>query len=458
MSTKHPKKNLIESLIHSQKKTVQNGEPIEESKTVEKLQQIFNGLLNNANSYFQVRGEQVIKEEASFGKSFQKFSENEVKEEKKASATGSETNDSAQPPQPANISSSGSGASNSLAVSGSGMPPATNTPNPASGPPPTTPSSANPPSTTPDNSSAGGNPSLEKSASAESGFLMAMGKFAEVSKSIVDVKREFINEATQKFLQPLTAFIKVDLAARKDFKKRYKKAVEEYNQILAKIESLQSHKKLDIVKLYNAEKERVKLKKNLDEATEALQTYCDDIQDRLGFDFLEWMVALLRAQKTMFGFVFGELQEIKEYLDELHAWCKEEAFIFAEQKKEREQVQTQTLEAEHLEHVKQFLKLMDADVLEAVRTVATQKGVVVLPSLAALYTHYHVSPVPEGLPAPTPSTTPDSDLQNVREFFKANFNAIGITLLAKNKRDHLIELGDALCQLEKVTPHTEDKE
>jgi hypothetical protein len=149
----------------------------------------------------------------------------------------------------------------------------------------------------------------------------------------------------------------------KDLKKKYEKASLEYSQILAKIESLQSHKKLDIVKLYSAEKERVRLKKIFDEATEALQTHCDDVQDRLGFDFLEWMISFMRAQKTMFGFVYGELQEIKEYLDELHAWCKEEAFIFQEHKKERDQLQAQALETEHLEHIKQFLKVTNTSTL-----------------------------------------------------------------------------------------------
>jgi Arf-GAP/coiled-coil/ANK repeat/PH domain-containing protein len=166
-----------------------------------------------------------------------------------------------------------------------------------------------------------------------------------------------IKEATEKLVQPLTAFIKLDLSVLKDLKKKYEKASLEYSQILAKIESLQSHKKLDMVKLYSAEKERVRLKKIFDEATEALQTHCDDVQDRLGFDFLEWMISFMRAQKTMFGFVYGELQEIKEYLDELHTWCKEEAFIFEDHKRERDQLQSQALEAEHLEHIKQFLKV-----------------------------------------------------------------------------------------------------
>jgi hypothetical protein len=148
----------------------------------------------------------------------------------------------------------------------------------------------------------------------------------------------------------------MDFGALKELRRKYEKANAEYSQILAKIESLQNHKKLDLVKLYAAEKERVRLKKIFEESTEALQAHCDNIQDRLGFDFLEWMINFLRAQKAMFGFIYGELQEIKDYLDELQAWCKEEAFIFEEHKKEREQLHAQMLEAEQVEHVKHFLK------------------------------------------------------------------------------------------------------
>lgn len=100
--------------------------------------------------------------------------------------------------------------------------------------------------------------------------------------------------------------------------------------------------------------------------------------------------------------------------------------------------------------------------LDAVKTVGTQKGINILPSLSALYAHYHVSPVPDGLPTPPspPTNTPESDLQTVQEFFKTNFDGIALTLLVKNKRDHLIELGEALSQLERpsFTSHAEEKE
>jgi hypothetical protein len=101
-------------------------------------------------------------------------------------------------------------------------------------------------------------------------------------------------------------------------------------------------------------------------------------------------------------------------------------------------------------------------VLEAVRTVAAQKGVNLLPSLAALYAHYHVTPVPEPVASATSTTTnPENELHTVQEFFKTNFDSIGIALLLKNKRDHLIELSEAVSQLEKpplLTTTTEDKD
>jgi hypothetical protein len=108
--------------------------------------------------------------------------------------------------------------------------------------------------------------------------------------------------------------------------------------------------------------------------------------------------------------------------------------------------------------------LIDFDVLDAVKTVSTQKGVNILPSLSALYAHYHVSPVPDGLPTPSSSSstnTPESDLQTVQEFFKTNVDGIGLILLVKNKRDHLIDLGDALSQLERpsfTATHSEEKD
>ncbi len=90
---------------------------------------------------------------------------------------------------------------------------------------------------------------------------------------------------------------------------------------------LKEAKKLVVVKLYQAELLRSKLEKEYMKAVHTIEVYCDEVDDKLNFTFVEFLVQWFAAQRNMLGLSYAELDGMKYYLLELQAWCKEVSFV-----------------------------------------------------------------------------------------------------------------------------------
>lgn len=268
----------------------------------------------------------------------------------------------------------------------------------------------------------------------ESGYLLAVGKFAEIYRDCTEIRTEHNGTLEQQVLQPLGALIKHDIHEVKQLKKRYDKCAVEYSAILSKIEGLQ--KKQDLVKLFAAEKERVRLKRAHDESAHQLQLGCEEIRERLNFDVLDLLVTLLTQHKQMYGLAYSQFEDIRAYLTELTTWCKEERYIFEENKREREQLRVVSQENDHVERSRALLKCFSEYELVDQLKIMMQQPMAknVFPNIVSLHQH-HQMPLPEFLQQmPGSNLAKEADLAQVIEHLKTNFDELCKALLLRNKR------------------------
>lgn len=135
---------------------------------------------------------------------------------------------------------------------------------------------------------------------------------------------------------PLMAFITDDTEARKPLQKKYDKARSEYDSISAKAKQIGSNKKVDVVKFYNAEKEKDKAKKIMDTCRAEYAEYLEELQARISYDILELFIQMYESYKAGFAAAYNELSEIKEYIDSLANWCVQETSYFKDMVTRRE--------------------------------------------------------------------------------------------------------------------------
>lgn len=268
----------------------------------------------------------------------------------------------------------------------------------------------------------------------ESGYLLAVGKFAEIYRDCSEVRAEHDAALEQTVLQPLGALIKHDINEVKQRKKQHERCAVEYSAILAKLEAL--HKKQDLAKLFAAEKERVKLKRAYDESAHQLQLGCEEIRERLNFDVLDLLVALLGQHKQLYGLAYSQFEDVHAYLSELATWCKEERYIFEENKREREQLRTVSHENDHVERARALLKCFaEPELVEQLKTMQQQPGSKnVWPHVVSLHAHHQLA-VPDTLQQlPSSGLAKEADLALVVEHLRINFDELCKALLLKNKR------------------------
>lgn len=198
----------------------------------------------------------------------------------------------------------------------------------------------------------------------------------------------------------------------------------------------------------------MRLKKIYEQSVFELRTHCEDLKERINFDFLDMVVESVDAQKKAYGLMYGQLDDIKGYLDDLSSWCNEERQLFAQYQQERAAAHTQFHREEQLNEIRQLLVEFDQTTIETVRRLAlanATQAVDIEQPLMDLFTRF--GNVTEGGSSGTDATVdlnlnPPS-LDTVREAIKNNFDALGSDLLLKNKLDKLISLGDATAQIEK---------
>eukprot|EP01122_Echinamoeba_exundans_P007085 TRINITY_DN2102_c0_g1_i1.p1 TRINITY_DN2102_c0_g1~~TRINITY_DN2102_c0_g1_i1.p1 ORF type:complete len:370 (-),score=98.18 TRINITY_DN2102_c0_g1_i1:50-1159(-) len=284
----------------------------------------------------------------------------------------------------------------------------------------------------------------------ESAYVLALAKFADILRDSASLDTAYGQETTDKLITPLSNFHRVEVTENvRIHRKAYEKATQDFSGALSKTDQLHSSKKQDILKLYAAEKERVRLKKIYEACVYDLRQQTDEVQERINIDVLEQIVDSIDAQKRYFGLLYSELDEIKSYMDDLQAWCNEERGIFAQHQQERAAARAAVSIEEALLEMKQLLDEFDTETVGLIKQVGAQNPMLYqdidgpLSDLARKFQ----GAAPESL---TMADFNHPSLQTLMNVVKALIVPIGNELLLRQKQDKLVSLTEALGQMEKA--------
>jgi len=287
----------------------------------------------------------------------------------------------------------------------------------------------------------------------DAGFILAMQKFADIFVDISILEGYYGTECIN-FITNVSGLVQEINENWKRLYKAYDKARTAYDKQRSAV-AQEKEKKLVVAKLYQAEKERAKLYAEYMKAMHALEVYCDEVDDKLSFTFVEFLTKWFAAQRNMLGLSYAELDEVKFYLLELQAWCREEDRVCEEQRVEREK-ERKKLHAQQTETFKknfvhffnnwEFINAIlessiDLETNSQTRTNLCGAFVVLLPQ-------YDLA-VPNEIASCLASSGGDP-FTLVAAYCKENFDAIGSKLLEKGQTPLLLAFGDALAALEKL--------
>lgn len=242
-------------------------------------------------------------------------------------------------------------------------------------------------------------------------------------------------------------------------KKAYDKATDDYSAALAKLDSAHKDpkKSADILKVYALEKERVRTKKIYDNAILELTSHCEEVNEKLNFDFLDMLVANIEAEKVAYQAMSGLFGEVAGYLDDLGGWCEEERVLFAQHTAERTNQRNAIHDAAKAEEERVFLGQFTKPIIDIIRPIARtgESAVDIAPLLLALLRHHQMN-IPEGIDTSMPPSPYDSSLDQTRLAVKNNFDAIGLALAHSGMHDRIAPLSEALAGVEpfQATPIT----
>lgn len=220
---------------------------------------------------------------------------------------------------------------------------------------------------------------------------------------------------------------------------------------MAKLDSVHKDpkKSLDILKVYGLEKERVRTKKVYDATILDLTSHCEDVNERLNFDFLEMLIADINAERLAYQAMAGLFGEMTGYLDDLSGWCEEEKALFAQHVQERTSQRNAMHEQMKLDDIRAFAMQFDKPLVDIVRPIARngENAVDILPPIMAVFNHLKL-PFPEGLDTSTPASSYDTAVEQLRLAIKTHFDAIGLALGSANLSDRITSLSEALAGVE----------
>jgi len=265
---------------------------------------------------------------------------------------------------------------------------------------------------------------------ADSVFVEALAKFIQVEKAISDNTAKYHQEINDTLLQHVNIFIEEDIQHEfKNLKSKYDKARREYDSACAKVTNLRAKKNLDIVKLYNAEKEVVKAKAKYISALEAAVERAEDIELKKQTDLVEWVMTCAEAAKGSYGECFAMLNYIVNYLQELNHWCQEWREAFEENTAIRNKEQhSKIVEEENCAHYPLIELIKNQDLVAVMKQVSGE----------------------EGVPMPAIDINLSAHWYAVHTFLRSNYDRVSQALLLQNRRQLLIELSSALGLLEKA--------
>lgn len=284
----------------------------------------------------------------------------------------------------------------------------------------------------------------------ESAYVLALAKFADVLRDSASLASAWGQETSDKLLTPLSNFHRVEVTENvRIHRKAYEKATQDFSGALSKTDQLHGSKKQDILKLYAAEKERVRLKKIYEACVYDLRQQTDEVQERINIDVLEQLVDTIEAQKRFYGLLYSELDEIKSYMDDLQGWCNEERGIFAQHQQERAQARAAIAVEESLIEMRQLVSEFDKDTVDLIKAVGAQNPTLyqdIEGPLADLFQRFGQA-TPESL---TGADFNPPSLNTLVTVVKGLIVPIGNELLIRQRPDKLVSLTEALGQVEKA--------
>ena len=207
-------------------------------------------------------------------------------------------------------------------------------------------------------------------------------------------------------------------------------------------------KSVDILKVYALEKERVRTKKIYDATILELTSHCEEVNERLNFDFLDMLVADINAEKVAYQAMSSLFGEVSGYLDDLGGWCEEERVLFTQHTTERASQRNAIHEQTKIDDERIFLLQFDKALIDVIRPIARtgESAVDIAPLLLALYAHHKLST--DALDTSIPAAPYDNALDQTRLAVKNNFDAIGLALGHAGLTDRISSLSEALAGIE----------
>lgn len=208
----------------------------------------------------------------------------------------------------------------------------------------------------------------------------------------------------------------------------------------------------------------MRLKKIWENAVYDIRTHCEDLLERINFDYLEKFVECVETQKKQAGQMYAVLADIKDYLEQLVSWCTDERTYFTQHTTERARQRAQAHQEEASMEVRQFVSELDTEIIELVKRFAPTNPITpsqpaeIDATAAEIYQLFGVAAAASGQRislVQAQLNTVDSShpaIDKMRTLIKNNFDAIGTELLAKGKQDRLTSLSEAIALLERAPP------
>jgi len=177
------------------------------------------------------------------------------------------------------------------------------------------------------------------------GFIKALEQFSSSITKTAGFELDFTNSVMEGFIKPIQGLIAI-IEEKKLYRKKFDKAYTEYDNIISKIKNQQTQKKIDIIKLYNYEREKSKFKANYEVVKIEYITFLIDTQNRMHTDYIDILCSHFDSLSLFSGNAYTEYAGIKTYIDSLRTWCLSEQEFFQKDIKERDEKRVYELSRE----------------------------------------------------------------------------------------------------------------
>lgn len=288
-------------------------------------------------------------------------------------------------------------------------------------------------------------------------FSLAMGKFASIWSDIATLESYYCDECDV-FVNAVNDFVNDILESTKRVRKGYDVAKDAYDKAFAKVAAVKEGKKFMVAKLYQVEKERAATYAVYMKEVAAMEIHLSDIDEKINYIFTDLLIKWFSAQRNVIIKSYEELENAKPYLLQLQNWCLEEERVFDEQRQERDLLRKKVHNDYAEATKKRFAEFfINVDIcLACLDSNQDMQGNIVCPTLQqalVMILNIYNFQIPQPLQAGTNVATPQpiKGLEVAQNYCKENFDSIGTKLLERNLSELLVNFGDALASLEKIS-------